>query len=65
MPSHRAGYFSILLSLYLSLSLSICRPPCGCPFRLLPRCVAGRPVIVTVCFRKGFVILCCQVEHAH
>jgi len=38
---------------------------CGCPFCLLPRCVAGRPVIVTVCFRQGFVILCCQVEHAH
>jgi len=48
-----------------SPSLSLCRLACGCPFRLLPRCVAGRPVIVTVCFRQGFVILCCQVEHAH
>lgn len=26
---------------------------------------ASSPVIVTVCFRQGFVILCCQVEHAH
>lgn len=39
---------------------------CGCPFCLLPVALpAGRAVIVTVCFRQGFVILCCQVEHAH
>lgn len=54
----RSPSFSLSLSLWLCSAVVLFA---FCPVAL----PASSPVIVTVCFRQGFVILCCQVEHAH